>query len=134
VTVPAAILDKPTALTDDELAEVRRSVGRTAEFLATVNGLEEVLEAATSHGEAFDGTGYPRGLQGYEIPLGGRILAVCDTFDALTSRRPYREARDTSLAIDILVRGSGSLFDPEVVSVAVPVFLISASGAERMPG
>jgi HD-GYP domain-containing protein (c-di-GMP phosphodiesterase class II) len=69
---------------------------------------------------------------GHEIPVGARIIAICDTFDALTSRRPYREARDTTLAIDILVRGSGSLFDPSIVSVAVPMFLVRKTSDEPL--
>jgi HD-GYP domain-containing protein (c-di-GMP phosphodiesterase class II) len=130
VDVPKTILDKPGLLDENEIAEVRRHAATTEKLLQPVHGLEEVARVAASHGEAFDGSGYPRGLQGRGIPIGGRILAVCDTFDALTSRRPYREARDTSLAIDILVKGSGSLFDPDIVASAVPVFLI-ANGAEE---
>jgi HD-GYP domain-containing protein (c-di-GMP phosphodiesterase class II) len=124
VAVPKTLLDKPGMLTDDELAEVRHLAVKTEEFLRPVHGLEAVTAIAASHGEAFDGGGYPHGLMGHEIPVGARIIAVCDTFDALTSRRPYREARDTALAIDILVRGSGSVFDPNIVSVAVPMFLV----------
>jgi len=130
VGVPKTILDKPGLLDENEVAEVRRHAVLTEAFLRPVRGLEEVARVAASHGEAFDGSGYPRGLQGRGIPMGGRILAVCDTFDALTSRRPYREARDTSLAIDILVKGSGSLFDPDIVAAAVPIFLI-ANGADE---
>ena len=133
ITVPKSLIDEPRQLTAEELTEVRRLTGRTQEFLAPMSGLEEVAAIAGSHSEAFDGSGYPQGLTGYEIPLGSRIIAVCDTYDALTSRRPYRAARDTSLAIDILVRGSGSIFDPDVVAVAVPVFLISQNSEEPQP-
>ena len=130
ISVPKSLLNEPRLLTPDELAEVRRHTGRTQEFLADVSGLEEVAAIASCHGEAFDGSGYPQGLTGYEIPVGSRIIAVCDTFDALTSQRPFRDARDTGLAVDILVRGSGSVFDPEVVSAAVPVLLISQTAEE----
>ena len=133
ITVPKSLLDEPRLLSHDELTKVRRLTGRTREFLASLGGLEEVTAIAASHSEAFDGSGYPQGLTGYEIPLGSRIIAVCDTFDALTSHRPYREARDTSLAVDILVRGSGSIFDPDVVEAAVPVFLISQNAQEPQP-
>lgn len=133
ITVPKSLIDEPRQLTAEELTEVRRLTGRTHEFLVPMSGLEEVAAIAGSHSEAFDGSGYPQGLTGYEIPLGSRIIAVCDTYDALTSRRPYRAARDTSLAIDILVRGSGSIFDPDVVAVAVPVFLISQNSEEPQP-
>lgn len=130
MTVPKNLLDKPGPLGQDELAAIRRHVLRPAEFLGRVRGLEEVVTIATAHAEAFDGSGYPRGLAGRQIPLGSRILAVCNAFDALTSRRPYREARSVSLAIDILHRGSGSLFDPDVVEAAVPVILISQRAHE----
>ncbi|HUU92700.1 MAG TPA: HD domain-containing phosphohydrolase [Phycisphaerae bacterium] len=133
IAVPKSLLDEPRLLSQEELAQIRRLTSRTREFLAGVSGLEDVVAIAASHGEAFDGSGSPQGLSGYEIPLGSRIIAVCDTFDALTSHRPYREARDTSLAIDILVRGSGLLFDPDVVSVAVPVFLIGQNAEARLP-
>ncbi len=133
ITAPKSLIDEPRQLTAEELTEVRRLTGRTQEFLALISGLEEVASIAGSHSEAFDGSGYPQGLTGYEIPLGSRIIAVCDTYDALTSRRPYRAARDTSLAIDILVRGSGSIFDPDIVAAAVPVFLIRQNSEEPQP-
>ena len=131
VAVPKTLLDKPGMLTPHELAEIRSRVTLVEDFIRPVTGLEEVAHVAASHGEAWDGSGYPRGLSGQEIPLASRVLAVCDTFDALTSRRPYREARDVSLAVDILVKGSGSLFDPEVVAAAVPVFLIARAAEDR---
>jgi len=133
IAVPKSLLDEPRLLSHEELAQIRRLAGRTREFLAGVSSLEDVVAIAASHSEAFDGSGCPQGLTGYEIPLGSRIIAVCDTFDALTSHRPYREARDISLAIDILVRGSGLLFDPDVVSVAVPVFLIGQNAEAPQP-
>ncbi|MBE3068884.1 MAG: HD domain-containing protein [Planctomycetes bacterium] len=130
ITVPKSLLDQPRLLSRDEVAEVRRQVSRVEELLAPISGLEDVIHTAACHAEAFDGSGYPAGLEGTDIPLGARIITICDTFDALTSRRPYREARDTALAVDILLRGSGSLFDPDVVAAAVPVFLISQSAEE----
>ena len=130
ITVPKDLLDKPGHLSSAEMAQVRGHAAATHEFLAPIRGLEEVACIAGSHREAFDGSGYPQGLAGRDIPLGARILAVCDTFDALTSHRPYREARDTTLSIDILIKGSGSLFDPDVVDAAVPALLIARSPAE----
>jgi len=132
VIVPKAILDKAGPLTPDELAEVRRHASATERFIGAIRGLEEVAKVAASHGEAFDGSGYPRGLAARAIPIEARILAVCDTFDALTSRRPYRDARELTLAIDILVKGSGSLFDPDVVEAAVPAFLVARSADEPL--
>ncbi len=130
ITVPKDLLDKPGHLSAEEMAIVRGHAAAAEQFIAPVRGLQDVAHMAGSHREAFDGSGYPRGLAGHDIPLGGRILAICDTFDALTSRRPYREARDTTLSIDILIKGSGSLFDPDVVDAAVPALLIARSPAE----
>ena len=131
VAVPKSLLDKPGRLTSEDLDDAHRHIAAAEEFLALVHGLEEVASIVAAHGEAFDGSGYPQGLAGNEIPLGARIIAVCNTFDALTSRRPHREARHISLAIDILVKGSGSLFDPDVVAAAIPAFLISQPAEEK---
>jgi HD-GYP domain-containing protein (c-di-GMP phosphodiesterase class II) len=125
VAVPKALLDRPGLLAAEELADVRQRIARVQDFLGPVRGLEEVVRVASAHEERYDGSGTPDGLAASAIPVGARILSVCHAFDALTSHRPYREARDVGLAVDILVRGSGSLFDPEVVSAAVPVFLIA---------
>ncbi len=134
ITVPKALLDEPRLLSEQELVQMRSQTARAAETLARIDGLEGVARAAACHSEAFDGSGCPEGLSGYAIPLAARLIAVCETFDALTSHRPYRDARDTSLAIDILIRGSGGLFDPDIVSAAVPVFLISQpAGAASEP-
>jgi len=134
ITVPKALLDEPRLLSEKELKEMRSRTTRATESLARVDGLEPIAHAAACHSEAFDGSGCPEGLSGYAIPLAARLIAVCETFDALTSHRPYRAARDTSLAIDILIRGSGGLFDPDIVSAAVPVFLISQpAGADPQP-
>jgi len=132
VVIPQTLLDKPGLLSDEELAQIRQQSVLTGEFLGPIHGLEDVTPIAVSHGEAFDGSGHPKGLAGNDIPVGSRIIAICDTFDALTSRRPYREARDTALAIDILVRGSGSVFDPEIVSTAVPLFLVRRGADEPL--
>jgi HD-GYP domain-containing protein (c-di-GMP phosphodiesterase class II) len=133
VAAPRALLNKPGMLTEDELAQVRRHVTMPETLFGPIRGLEEVGRIAAAHGEAFDGSGHPRGLAGRDIPIGSRILAVCDAFDALTSRRPHRDARPADLAIDILYKASGSLFDPDVADAAAPVLLASAEGREPAP-
>jgi putative nucleotidyltransferase with HDIG domain len=133
MTVGKELLDKPGPLTKGEMAQVHHHASATEHFVGAIRGLEEVAALAAAHGESFDGSGYPKGLSGDDIPLGARILAVCDTFDALTSHRPFRDARETALAVDILVKGSGSLFDPDVVAAAVPAFLLSRSADEPEP-
>lgn len=125
VGLPKSLLDRPGVLADEELTLVRRRLAMVEDFINPIRGMEEVARIGACHGEFHDGTGSPAGLAGNEIPVGSRILSVCHAFDALTSHRPYREARDVSLAVDILVRGSGLLFNPDVVSAAVPVFLIA---------
>jgi putative two-component system response regulator len=77
--------------------------------------LDMAAQIAYTHHEKYDGTGYPRGLAGEQIPVVGRIAAVADVYDALTSRRPYKEAWAASAAADYLVQGSGSHFDPACV-------------------
>jgi HD-GYP domain-containing protein (c-di-GMP phosphodiesterase class II) len=79
--------------------------------------LAEASEIVYSHQERFDGTGYPRGLKGEEIPLGARIFSVADTFDAITSDRPYREKQSLQAARTEITKWSGRQFDPEVVRV-----------------
>jgi response regulator RpfG family c-di-GMP phosphodiesterase len=81
--------------------------------------LQEVSEIVYSHQEKYDGTGYPRGLKGEEIPLGARIFSIADTLDAITSNRPYRAAQSLSAAREEIERWSGRQFDPDVVKVFI---------------
>jgi ribonuclease P protein subunit RPR2 len=115
VAIPDSILYKPGALTDDErrLMSTHPAVG--AEIVSGIEFLQEAAEVVRSHHERWDGTGYPDGLAGEEIPLAARVFAVADVFDALTTERPYRPAMSLVEARRIIVRGSGSHFDPAVV-------------------
>ena len=117
INVPDAILAKPGPLTDEEREVMRRHAERGHEILAGSGSalLDLAAEIALTHHEWWDGSGYPRGLRGEEIPLAGRITAVADVFDALTSDRVYRAALTESEALDLLREESGSHFDPEVV-------------------
>ena len=81
--------------------------------------LQEAAEIVYSHQEHFDGTGYPRGLRGEQIPIGARIFAVADTFDAITSNRPYRKANTMPAARKEILRCAGTQFDPSIVDVFV---------------
>jgi HD-GYP domain-containing protein (c-di-GMP phosphodiesterase class II) len=76
---------------------------------------EQILRAVRHHHERYDGTGYPNRLSGKQIPLGARILAVADTYDAITSERPYRKAMDPRIAFNIIDGCKGSQFDPEII-------------------
>src|SRR6266536_4823352 len=98
MAIPDAILRKPGALNPDEVAIMREHCYRGFQLLKRIPFLGEASEIVYSHQERFDGTGYPRGLKGEEIPLGSRIFSVADTLDAMTSDRPYRAAMPDSAA------------------------------------
>src|SRR5205085_9648771 len=88
---------------------------RGARMLAGIPDMQDVAEAVRHHHEHYDGTGYPEGLSGEQIPLLARIIFVTDVYDALTSPRPFREAFDHDYAVQILKQGAGTKFDAEVV-------------------
>ena len=108
------ILNKPGALTADEYAHVKEHVRIGMEILEPLRHIPEALEFIHDHHEHFDGSGYPRGRSGTEISIGGRILAACDAFDAMTSRRAFREAFDEKHTIAFLEAEVGRLLDPKV--------------------
>ncbi len=117
IGIPDAILHKPGPLNDDEWAIMRShpEIGRT--ILEQTGGILRLLSnIVIAHHERWDGAGYPAQLRGDNIPLGARILSVVDAYDAMTSRRPYREPRSVKEAKAELQRCAGSQFDPEVVS------------------
>ncbi len=114
--VPDSILWKASALDDDERSQMRRHPELAMEMLSGIEYLRPALEIPWCHHERWDGTGYPRGLVGTQIPLSARIFAVVDVYDALTSQRPYREPITHEAALDHIRAGSGSHFDPDVVA------------------
>jgi HD-GYP domain-containing protein (c-di-GMP phosphodiesterase class II) len=118
VVVSPEILEKPAALSPSELAEVERHAVFGALLVASLDD-PELTAIVLHHHERIDGSGYPDGLRGEEIPLGARIVAVADTFDALTSRRPYRAASSPGAAIELLEDEAGRTLDPEVVDAFV---------------
>ena len=108
------ILNKPGALTAEEYAHVQEHVRIGMEILAPLRHIQEALDFIHDHHERFDGSGYPRGRKGIEISIGGRILAAADAFDAMTSRRAFREAFDEHATIRHLEADVGRLLDPAV--------------------
>lgn len=120
--VPRRILDKNTRLEPDEYARVKKHASVTREILNMVTTLKEIAPIAAAHHERFDGSGYPLGLEGEQIPIGARILSVCDSFDAMTSNRPYRKNLSSEAACEELEKGSGTQFDPKVIKQAIPLF------------
>lgn len=138
IGIPDDILHKPGGLTDDERGTIQqhveiggdviRSMERELSRILGVSILGTAIEIITCHHERFDGKGYPRGIGGEAIPIAGRITAVADVFDALTSRRPYKEAMEIEDAIALMREGVGTQFDPEVFQA----FLDSMNDIERI--
>ncbi len=115
--IPDAILLKPDALSEEEWKIMHMHPQYAFEMLAPISYLRPALDIPGCHHEKWDGTGYPRGLKGEQIPLAARIFAVVDVFDALTSDRPYRKAWPRGKAIQYILDEKGKFFDPRVVDV-----------------
>lgn len=116
--VPAEILGKPGALTGEEFELIKRHPVDGAEMVSSL-GDSVLTEIVLHHHERVDGKGYPTGLAGQEVPLGARIVAVVDTFDAITSARPYRQARSHRSALETLRESAGTQLDAEAVDAFV---------------
>ncbi len=115
IRIPDAILLKPAKLTAEERVIIEGHARIGYELVSRIPFLASAAELVLTHQERYDGTGYPQGLVGKEIPLGSRIFAVADTLDAMTTDRPYRQALPLSVARAEILRESGRQFDPEVV-------------------
>ncbi len=115
IAVPESILNKPGPLTDEEYAVIKEHPVRGEGILKPMVELKEISMVVRSHHEHYDGTGYPDGLKGLGIPLGARIMAVADAYDAITSERPYRKGASHWAAVKEITRCSGTHFDPNVV-------------------
>ena len=115
IGIPDSILMKPTKLTDDEFEVIKSHPGIGGNILQENMGFKLAREVSLSHHEKWNGTGYPLGLRGEEIPLAARIVAVVDVFDALISKRPYKKAWTIQEALTKIEQGSESHFDPKVV-------------------
>jgi len=119
LVVPDAILKKESGLTPEERELIKKHAPLGADiFRGSRSALLKVAKLiCLTHHERYDGTGYPNGLKGKEIPLFGRIVALADVFDALTSRRPYKAAYGFNEAMEMIKEQSGKHFDPDVVKV-----------------
>jgi HD-GYP domain-containing protein (c-di-GMP phosphodiesterase class II) len=109
------VLLKPGRLDDEEFTIMRRHVGHGIDIVARSSWLDDAIPVVSCHHEKYDGTGYPQTLKGKEIPMGARIFAIADVFDALTSVRPYKKAFPLKEALEILQEGRGKHFDPELL-------------------
>jgi HD-GYP domain-containing protein (c-di-GMP phosphodiesterase class II) len=115
--IPDTILLKPDALSEEEWKVMHMHPQYAFEMLAPISYLRPALDIPGSHHEKWDGTGYPRGLKGEQIPLAARIFTVVDVYDALTSDRPYRKAWTSQKALQYIIEEKGKFFDPRVVDV-----------------
>jgi HD-GYP domain-containing protein (c-di-GMP phosphodiesterase class II) len=121
MAIPDEILRKPGKLTPEEHEVMKEHCTRGYHMLRKIPFLAGAAEIVFCHQEYFDGSGYPSGLRGREIPIGARIFAVADTLDAMTSDRPYRKAQSFDVARAEILRCSGSQFDPDVVEVFLKI-------------
>ena len=125
--MPDDVLLKPGRLTTEEFDVIKTHPVHGARMLQAAlvkfdndSLIQEALDIAHSHHEKWDGTGYPLGLKGPDIPIGARISAIADVFDALTSVRPYKKAFSPRQAFDILYADSGTHFDPHLIEIVRP--------------
>jgi hypothetical protein len=119
IGLPSYILTKPGKLSEDEWAHIKQHPGKGEEIVQRIADLAPIAVVVRHHHERYDGTGYPDGLSGGDIPLESRIISVADTFDALTSKRPYRPALTIEAAKEELRKVSGTQLDPQIVTVLI---------------
>lgn len=117
ITTPEAVLNKPGKLTPEEVEIMRAHTTAGAHIMESVPHLRPAKAYVLSHHERWDGTGYPQRLMGEDIPREGRLMAIVDVYDALTSDRPYHSGIPASEALNFLQRGSGRHFDPHMVNI-----------------
>jgi len=122
IGIKESILNKPGELDDSEFADVRGHPAIGAKILMNIENIEDVARAVRHHHERYDGSGYPDGLRGEEIPFEARILAVADAFDAMTSRRPYRDMLTREEVTEEIRSSMGSQFDPKIAEVLLRLF------------
>jgi putative nucleotidyltransferase with HDIG domain len=129
--IPDSILLKPGSLNDEEWEVMRMHPVYSYDMLKSIEYLQSAIDIPYSHHEKWDGTGYPRGLKGEEIPLSARMFAIVDVWDALSSDRPYRKAWPEDQIIDYLRSSAGSHFDPKVVEVFFEILQTLPSSARH---
>ena len=130
IGIPEGILTKPGPLNQKELAMIQEHPALGLNIIQHVGFLGEAREIIAQHHERYDGTGYPKGLQGEAIHLGARILAVADSYDAMSSERPYHHSMDKEKIIDEIRKQAGLQFDPRVVEIFLT--LLAQEGKEKL--
>ena len=121
IGIPDDILKKKGKLSDEEYATIKTHTTIGAEILSSITSIENITSGARYHHERYDGKGYPEGLKGEDIPIIGRIIAVADVYDALMSRRCYKESMSRKDVLNEIEKGKGTQFDPEIVSMFVQI-------------
>ena len=121
IAVPESILNKPGKLTNEEFKLIQEHPIRGEAILSPVIELKEIGRIVRAHHERYDGTGYPDKLKGREIPLAARIMSIADTYDSITSERPYRKAASHRYAVKEIIGCSGTQFDPEAVEAFLEI-------------
>jgi len=119
VAIPRFILDKPGRLTDEEFKIMKMHPVYTGDIMSIVTELQRLIPISINHHEKYDGSGYPHGYYREEIPLGARIMAIADAFDAMTSERPYQRIKDAYEAKEEILKNAGKQFDPHIAKEAV---------------
>lgn len=131
IGIPDRVLTKPGVFNDEERRIMNRHSTLSANILAYIEDFKDIKDMVLSHHERYDGEGYPEGLAGEAIPLGARILAVTDAFDAMTSERPYRPRMSTENAVGEIRRGMGTQFDTRVAGVFIAIVEAGELDEER---
>lgn len=119
IGVPDAIINKPAHLTEDEYEVIKNHPVMGARILKNINDFPKLATGARWHHERYDGKGYPDGIAGEEIPLEARIIAVADAYDAMSSRRSYRDVLPQEMVRAEIVKGKGTQFDPDITEIAL---------------
>jgi putative nucleotidyltransferase with HDIG domain len=132
IGVKESILNKPGGLTVDEYKHIQRHSEVGTRILTAVIEDNQILEAVAHHHERYDGSGYPDGLGKEQIPLGARILAVADAFDAMTSARPYREAMSVKTTCAEIRSSIGNQFDPDIAEAFLRIVKVNNSMVESI--
>jgi len=135
LAIPDRLLHKPGPLTPSEYDSVKEHAVIGADLLSAISFAGPLAHVVRHHHENWDGSGYPDGRSGYDIPVGARILAIADCYDALTSHRPYRRALSHDSAIALIYERRGTMFDPEFTDAFLQIVwqLRPASGVYRPP-
>ncbi len=131
IAVPESILNKPGKLTDEEFKLIKEHPVRGEAILSPVIELKEIGRIVRAHHERYDGKGYPDRLKGREIPVGARIMTIADTYDSITSERPYRKAASHRYAVKEIINCTGTQFDPEVVEHFLEIAGTFAQDADK---